>query len=1088
MKKRRGTPSYNRIVTSVFAILLCASAAQADSHKKNNNANFSSREANLISASVLNKPLPAKTVTGKVIDDKGETLVGVTVSEQGTQNATTTDVNGNYSLSVAGNNSVLVFTYLGYETQNQTVGARTVVNVTLVTRTSNLEEVVVTALGIKREAKKLGYATTSVKVDEIAQNRTTNVMTSLEGKIAGLDIAPPTSGAGGSTRIRLRGQSGLNGVNNAPLIVINGLPMDQGNRGAEGGNQTDLGDNLQMVNQDDIESMNVLKGAAAAALYGSRAANGAIIITTKSGAKNTKFGVEFTSNFAADEALDFTNYQTEYGTGLGGVRPTTQGNATSNGQFAWGAKHDGVPTIQFDGVLRPYEAETGRIGKFYRTGTSFMNTIALSAGNASTSYRVSYSNQDANGISPNNDYHKKIFNLGLNSKISEKLSVNLNINYTNENNNNPPMVGQQGAGFPNFLHRTPMTLHLDVLRNNAVNSTGGEYINTGFAGTLVNPYFLIGRQFLYNKRDRFLTTATVRYDFAKWLYLQGRVNMDLGTTSTENNTPHGVGASVRNNDDSGYRGAYAITTGFNREMNMDFLLGTNNHKIGNFSVEATLGGNIYTVNGRNTNQNVTDFFVRDVYTIENGITKSQSYGINRSQVNSLYAFVDFSYKSFLYLNLTNRIDWFSVLTPPSSVLAGYGVTSPANSYNYPSVSASFVFSELLPDVKWLSFGKLRASYADVGSSSGINNFSGQLTYSIAQQLFGTFPMGSINNGGVPNPLIRPFGVSEKEIGLEVKTLNNRLNFDIAVYDKRTRGQIISVPLSQASGYTSTVFNLGKIKNSGLEVLVDGTPIKTSTFSWNASVNTAYNMSKVLELGPGQTRQTVVTFNATGNEFLGALVYDVGKEMNQLVSRTYQRNAAGQIMLDANGRLLATAQDVNFGSANSKVTGGFTNTFRYKALSLLVHIDWKWGGKVLSSTALNGLRQGLTQASLVGRGGVTFDGVLPDGTKNNKVVDPQQFYTDYRTLQIADPFVFRSDFIKLRNITLTYDFTSMLSKNVKFVKGLTLSASCRNVAVLKSFIPDVDPEAFASSSDSRLGYEQTTLPTTRTYGLNLNVKF
>jgi hypothetical protein len=380
------------------------------------------------------------------------------------------------------------------------------------------------------------------------------------------------------------------------------------------------------------------------------------------------------------------------------------------------------------------------------------------------------------------------------------------------------------------------------------------------------------------------------------------------------------------------------------------------------------------------------------------------------------------------------------------------------------------------------------SYADVGNANGVDPYSTQLKYAMAQQLFGTNPIATVDNTIIPNPKIEPYRVSEKEIGIELRTLNNRLNFDIAVYDKRTNGQILEVPLSSSTGYSSIKANVAKLKNTGLEVMIDGTPVKTSNFSWNISANSAYNTSKVLALAPGQTRQVVVYFNGTGNEFLGSLAYDVGKEMNQLIAKTYLRNAKGEIMLDAQGKLQASATEVNFGSANAKLTGGITNTFQYKNLSLLIHVDGKFGGKVFSSTALNGLRSGMSQASLVGRDGVVFDGVLPGGSQNTISVEPRTFYSDYRTKQIADPFVFSSDFIKLRNITLAYDLTRLMVKNTKFVKGLTLSASCRNAALLMKRIPDVDPEAFASSSDSRLGYEQHTEPTTRTFGLNLNVKF
>lgn len=389
----------------------------------------------------------------------------------------------------------------------------------------------------------------------------------------------------------------------------------------------------------------------------------------------------------------------------------------------------------------------------------------------------------------------------------------------------------------------------------------------------------------------------------------------------------------------------------------------------------------------------------------------------------------------------------------------------------------------------MNYGKLRMSYAKVGNANGVDPYSSQLTYAIESQLFGGYSVANIaGNGSNPNPYIIPYSVSEKEIGLELRTLKNRLNFDISVYDKRTNDQILPINLSAASGYTGENVNIAKLKNSGVEVLIEGTPVKTRNFSWNVSLNGSYNTSKVLALNPGQTRQIVTFFNGTGNEFIGYLTYDVGKEMNQLVDYTYLRNDKGQVMLNSAGGLQHSVDFVNYGSANYKEIGGVTNTLQYKNLSLLIHVDGKFGGKVFSSTALNGLRSGIGKNSLEGRNGVVFNGVLPNGSQNTISVAPQTFYAQYRSQNIGDPFVFSSDFIKLRNITLTYDLTHYMSKKLTFVKGLTVSAYCRNAALLMKHIPTVDPEAFASSSDSRLGYEQHTEPTTRTFGLNLNVKF
>lgn len=1017
-----------------------------------------------------------KSITGKVTSStNNEPMPGVGIVVKGTTRGTTTDASGNFKID-ASTNETLVFSFIGFENQEVKVGNNSNINVSLKEDAQNLEEVVVTALGIKKESKKLGYSAESVKVNEIQQNRTVNVMTSLEGKIAGLDITPPSSGAGSSTRIRLRGQSAFAGANNSPLIVINGLPMDQGARGANGNSSIDLGDNMQQFNPDDVESMTVLKGATAAAIYGSRAANGAIIITTKSGNKNSGMGVEFSTNYSADEVLDFTDFQMEYGQGQAGVRPTTQGQAITTGQFGWGAKYDGQPTIQFDGVMRPYSPALNRVTDFYRTGSAFTNTIALSGGNAGGSFRASFSNQDALGITPNNDYHKKIFNAGLNQTIGQKMSMTFNINYTNELNKNPPQVGVQGIGAPNFLYRMAGSIGLDVFRDKAVADNGTERQTSGFQTTLINPYFIMDRQFITNKRDRFLSTATVKYDILKWLYIQGRVNMDYGVTFLEQNVPTGVGTStLLNQAGTGYNGSYGVNSTTGRQMNMDFLL-AGNKEFGDFSVDANFGGNIFAIRNRTFDQSVTDFTVRDLYSIENGITKSQSYGVYTEQVNSLYGLAELGYKDMVFLNLTGRKDWFSVLNPQN------------NSSFYPSVSGSFIFSELLRDIPWLNYGKLRGSYADVGSSNGINAFSGQLTYGILQNPFNGYALGQINNANSPNPLLRPFSVSEREVGIELKMFKSRVNLDVAFYDKQTRDQILTVVVSNASGYNGTPLNLGSLQNRGFEFMVDVIPVKTSNFTWKSSFNTAINNTKVLSLAPNTNRLVVTSFG--GNEFIGSLVYEVGQPLNQLAAKTYRRNTNGDIVVGNNGRLLANdGPDVLFGSALPKFTGGWNNTFSYKSLSLLVHIDYKAGGKVLSSTALNGLRQGHTKASLVGRdGGVLFPAVYANGEKNTVKVDPQLFYTDYRNLQIADPFIFKSDFVKLRNITLSYDATRFLSSKAKFIKGLNIAASCRNVLIIKKYIDDLDPESFASSGDFRIGYEQTSLPTTRTYGVNLNVKF
>lgn len=1042
-------------------------------------------------------------VTGRVTDETGSPFPGVNVIVKGTSTGTSTDADGRYSLDVPDNNSVLVFSFVGYSTLEEAVGGRTVIDVAMTPDIRSLQEVVVTALGVKKESKKLGYAATSVQTEELIEQRTTNLMESLEGKVAGLNITPPAAGAGASVQIRLRGQAAFAGASNAPLIVINGLPMDQAPRGANGAGaveQRDRGDDLQNINPDDIESMTVLKGATAAAIYGSRAANGAIIITTKSGNRNQGIGVDFTSSFTSSHALNFLDEitQTEYGMGTGGVRPQTQGEAQAAGQFGFGERLDGAPTVNFDGVMRPYSAYPDRLFDFLRAGSNWTNTIGLSGGSDKGSFRASFSNTDVKGIVPNNDYKKRIFNLGVNHNITEKLTMQLNINYANEENINPPQIGTQGDGPINFFNRLAISTPLEAFRDNAIDPvTGGEYKTNGFLGTINNPYYAIQKgQFFNDTRNRLLGTATLRYQFTDWLYIQGRYNYDLGNSFMEWNALNGAGSSTLLNGDGTYRGNYNIRQDQSTGINADFLFG-GSKEFGKFSVDASVGGNTWRTKFQRNEQNSSNFIVGDLYSLSNGTLRNQGiggYGYNRSRVNSLYGWAEFGYNGMLYLNFTGRKDWFSMLNPEM------------NSKFYPSVSGSFIFSEVLNNQSWLSYGKLRASWAEVGSANGVVPYDGFLTYTINSNTFNGQSLAGISGTLAPNPTLQPFTVREKEIGLELRLFNNKVLLDVAAFHKVTTDQIINVTISNASGFNNSKENKASLRNSGLETLIEVTPIETADFSWTTSWNNAYLSTEVLDVGNESGTMLVIYFNGTGNEFLGELRYTEGLPMNQLYTRTYRRNAAGQILVNDNGRLLASnastpgAEKTNgfvpVGSSIPKHVGGWNNRITYKNFTLGVHIDYKLGGTVLASTHLNMLRQGLSKMSLEGRregeDGIVVDGVYESSGEPNTtaVTDLQGFYADYRNLQIGDPFTFKSDFVKLRNISLTYNFTNAIQSvpALSFVKGLSLTAACRNVAILYKDLPGLDPEAIQSSGDFRAGYENSSLPTTRSYNLTLNVRF
>lgn len=1041
----------------------------------------------------LQAALAQRTVTGRVSRTADNTpLAGVTVISKGTTTGQMTDADGRFSIQVADEQAILQFSFVGFKPKEIIVGAQSTINVTLDEYTLEIGEVVVTALGIRRDSKKLGYAVTSVNTEEMLTSKTINVMESLEGKVSGLNITAPAAGAGASTQLRLRGQVAFAGANNAPLLVINGLPIDQGARGVNGGNMRDLGDNLNAVNSDDIESMTVLKGATAAAIYGSRAANGAIIITTKSGKRNQGIGIEYTGSLVALQPLDFWDLQTVYGQGTGGMKPTSRSNAASTGQFGWGAKMDGSDITIFNGETVPYSPHPDNLYKYYRTGQTWSHNLAFSGGNEKASFRASFTNMDAKGIDPYNTYKKNIANLGVNYDITEKVNFTMNVNYSNENYINPPELGQQGPGAVNFFTRLSNSIPFEAFRDYATDPvTQTEALTSGFQGTILNPIYAYGdaNQRYENVRDRLLGTSTLRYDITDWLYAQGRLNYDYSVNFTESKVPGGIGTSQpMNTADGTYKGRYNVSEDWGTDLNADYLIG-GSKKFGKISVDASFGGNTFRTKNHNFDQNVSNLTVRDLFSIANGTNKTQRFGFSRTRINSLYGLADLSYGSLLFLNFTARQDWFSVLNPAN------------NSKFYPSVSGSFVFSELLKNLSWLSYGKLRGSWAQVGSANGVNTYEGNITYGIGANQFNGQSTASITQTSAPNPNLQPFTVTEKEMGLEARFFNYKLYFDVALFDKVTTDQILSVQLSDASGYTSSKRNLGSLKNTGVEIMIEYTPFETTDFRWTTSFNNTFLKTEVLSVGQNADGTPIkdlllLYFNGTGNEFLGELHYTVGMPMNQMYTRTYLRNDNGDILVNNNGRLLGTSTVVPWGSSIPKYTGGWNNAITYKKLTLGVFIDYKLGGTVLSSTLLNMTRQGLSKLSLEGRRegeeGLVFPAVYQSSglTNTSVVTDLQAFYADYRNLQIGDPFVFKSDFVKLRTISLSYNLTSAINKvrSLGFVKNLMLSASCRNAALFYKDIPLLDPEAIQSSGDYRAGYENASLPTTRNFEFSLNVKF
>ena len=1035
-------------------------------------------------------------ITGKVKSAKdGDGIPGVSVSVKNSTTGAVTDATGAYSIS-APTGGTLVFSSIGLKPQEIKVGNSSVIDLVMQEDERNLEEIVVTALGIKKESKKLGYATSTVKAEELTVNRSPNFANALQGKIAGVNISAMGTGPAGTTKIRIRGQSSISGQNN-PLIVVNGVPIDNTNFGTNpgnaaadnsigvrgGGNTSDGGDGLSSINPDDIESLTVLKGATAAALYGSRAKDGVIMITTKSKGDGKGIGITFNSNFTNETPLDYTDYQYEYGQGEGGIRPTTA-NPTS-GQWSFGEKFQpGMTQVLFDGVTVPYVPVYNRIRTFFRDGTNFTNTISLASANEKGGFNLSLANMDNKGIVPNNTFNRKTINLGFAYELSPKLSFSGNINYSSEYNKNPPNIANQDNSIPTVIYNLANSMPLDLLEAKKFNAAGNEFIYSRFMNR-TNPYFTLSEQFQNIRRDRIFGNISVKYNILPWLFVQGRVGQDFWTRDQDyNNFPTGQ-ASQAAAPVGFVNGTYTQEARRFRETNADILISAS-QKIGDFGIDVTAGGNqMYRRSDLNSTQ-VQDFVVRGLYTVQNGRVKDPIYGLSERAVNSIYGSAEFSYKNFLYINATARNDWFSTLSPAN------------RSILYPSVSGSFVFSQALKSIpSWLSFGKLRLAYAQVGSDTDVSPYANNLFYGINGNLFAN-PAGSLQPVGgssgtttLPNTNLKPMRIEEKEIGLELKLFKNRVNLDLAVYQKMTSDQIVSAQVSDASGFQTTLINSGKSQTNGFEFLVNLVPIKTKDFQWDFTVNGSYNITKVLSLtldkdgNPKDGERITVGTHV----FNGELRQIVGQEMGQIYGFGYKRDANGQqIFNNTTGIPIRTTDLIGYGSALPKWIGGFNNAITYKGFNLSFLIDFKLGNMMLSGTNFNSYRHGLNKATLVGReGGVLGVGVNEKGEPNTVKAAVQDYWSVVRSQQIIEPVVYDGGYWKLRQITFGYDITRHLPKGFP-VKSLKLSFVANNVLMLKKWVDNIDPESFGYTSDNLVGMESTGLPTTRSLGFNLNAKF
>jgi outer membrane receptor protein involved in Fe transport len=622
------------------------------------------------------------------------------------------------------------------------------------------------------------------------------------------------------------------------------------------------------------------------------------------------------------------------------------------------------------------------------------------------------------------------------------------------------------------------SMPFDLLEAKKFNAAGNEFIYSRFQNR-TNPYFTLSEQFQNIRRDRIFGNIAAKYKILPWLLVQARMGQDYWSRDQDfNNFPTGQ-ASLAGAPAGFVNGTYTQESRRFRETNNDILISAT-QKFGDFGIDVTAGGNQMYRRFDNNSVQVQDFVVRGLYTVQNGRVKDPQYSLSERSVNSVYGSADFSFRNFLYLNTTVRNDWFSTLSPAN------------RSILYPSISGSFVFSQAMKSApSWLNFGKVRVAYAQVGSDTDVSPYANNLFYGINSNLFPT-PSGSLQPVGgssgtttLPNSNLKPMRIDEKEIGVELKMFNSRVGIDAAIYQKITNDQIVAAQISDASGFQTTLINSGKSQNNGVEFLINLVPIRSKDFQWDLSFNGSYNITKVLSLltdTPGE-RITVGT-----HVFNGELRQVVGQEMGQIYGFGFKRDANGKQIFGANGIPIRTPDLISYGSALPKWVGGINNALNYKGINLSFLIDFKLGNMMLSGTNFNAYRHGLNKATLVGReGGVLGVGVNEKGETNTVKAPVQDYWSVVRSLQIIEPVVYNGGFWKLRQITFGYDFTKFLPKNFP-VKAVKLSAVANNVLMLKKWVENIDPESFGYTSDNLVGMESTGLPTTRSMGFNLNVKF
>ncbi len=1002
-------------------------------------------------------------ITGKVTDETGEPLPGVNVFEKdNVTNGTITSIDGSYSIELTDPEAVIVYSFIGFDAQQLNAAGRTEINVTLVSESTGLDEVVVTALGIKREKKALGYAVQDVKSEALTQAGNADLVSSLQGKVAGVQINQSGGGIGGTSRIEIRGASSLTD-NNQPLWVVDGVPFDDGNdrNGGVWGGTSRAGGAFDL-NPEDIESVSILKGPNAAALYGERGGNGVILVTTKKGARGKGLGISYSGGITFSEAAYMLDLQDKYGQG-------SEGDYNMKGETSWGPEMKGQLLESWTGETVPYEAQKDRLKDFTRTGVSHKHNVAFSGGNDDGAFRVSIGKDMLNGIYEGHEVEKTTFDFRGDYDINPWLNIDTKVSYFVTEGNQRPEIGNYS--YVSYFNTMPMNIRNQDLAP-GYDIVSGKHVEKLYTGdpnaNYRNPYFLQAQTHNEDRKNRTFGYVAANLKLTSNLSAKFKYGLDFYQFEAIE------GYIYADNVDKATRPNYNTSQRKFKEENYEFLLTYNKSFNEDFALNLNFGANNRHMNVRGITAHSGKLSSEDDYFLLAGSNITAEEEIIEEEVRSMYAFGQLAFRNLIFLDATFRNDWSSTLTASD---ADYD-----NSYPYPSVSLSGIISEMadLPD--WISFAKVRGSWARVGKGTSPQQTS--QSYSLGNWNYG------LTTGDVPDVAVvknlKPEISTSWEVGADLRFFNNRLGLDFTYYDELTRNQIVPIEVVQSSGYKQKVINAGLISNKGFEVMVTTVPVKTRDFRLGLDFNFARNEGVLEELVDKNDSKALKNYD------FGQSVWAVeGGKLGDIRGSIYVRNDVGQIIVDSKGLpKVAQGGEHVIGNLQADWTGSVNLSADYKGFYMSALVSIQQGGDVMSNSEQAATSAGTAKRTIANdRISFFVDGVTEDGGVNNTITSAEKYWR--QIAKVDEEFIYDASHMKLKELVFGYNVPKSLISKIPHnpIQSMRVSVVARNLFYFYKDTPGTVPDASAySSAYEAQAYDFAPVPSTRTYGFSLNINF